>query len=76
VDLVLSVQPGRLSAAATSWLATFGVKAPKSPREAEQRSRESLQFALRRGSQRRVAWQFAKSYAGAAALRRKSGASK
>jgi len=38
------------------------------------RAREAVQFALQRGSRSgRVAWQFAKSYAGATALKRKSG---
>jgi len=56
-----------------SWLAAFGVAAPKSGREAEARNREALQFALQRGSRSgRVAWQFAKGYAGAHALRAKS----
>jgi len=59
-------------AAAASWLAAFGVAAPKSARESGAREREALQFALQRGSRSgRVAWQFARSYAGAAALRRK-----
>jgi predicted AAA+ superfamily ATPase len=62
-------------AAAASWLSSFGVGAPKSARESEARNREALQFALQRGSRSgRVAWQFARSYAGAAALRRRSGA--
>ncbi|MEO8302824.1 MAG: ATP-binding protein, partial [Betaproteobacteria bacterium] len=61
-------------AAAASWLATFGVAPPKSARDSEARNRQALQFALQRGSRSgRVAWQFAKGYAGAAALRRKSG---
>jgi predicted AAA+ superfamily ATPase len=62
-------------AAADSWLAAFGVAAPKSAREREARHREALQFALQRGSRSgRVAWQFAKAHAGAAALRKKRGA--
>jgi predicted AAA+ superfamily ATPase len=62
-------------AASTSWLSAFGVGAPKSARESETRNREALQFALQRGSRSgRVAWQFARSYAGAIALRRRSGA--
>ena len=61
--------------ATASWLAAFGIAAPKSAREAEGRDREALQFALQRGSRSgRVAWQFAKGYAGAAALRKRSGA--
>jgi predicted AAA+ superfamily ATPase len=62
-------------AATASWLATFGVPAPKAGRQTDARNREALQFALQRGSRSgRVAWQFAKGYAGAAALRRRSGA--
>ena len=62
-------------AAVMSWLAAFGVARAKSEREAESRKRSAVQFALQRGSRSgRVAWQFARSYAGAAALRRKSGA--
>jgi hypothetical protein len=59
-------------AAATGWLAHFGVGAAGSARDAETRTREALQFALQRGSRSgRVAWQFAKAYAGARALRAK-----
>jgi len=62
-------------AAVGSWLTSFGVAAPKSSRDAEARIREAVQFALQRGSRSgRVAWQFARSYAGAAGLRRKRGA--
>jgi len=62
-------------AAAASWLAAFGVAAPRSAREAEARNREAVQFALQRGSRSgRVAWQFAKGYAGAHGLRKKSSA--
>ena len=62
-------------AAVLSWLAAFGVAPTKSVRETESRKRDAVQFALQRGSRSgRVAWQFARSYAGAAALRRKSGA--
>ena len=60
-------------AAVAGWLGTFGVAGPRNKREAEARTRDALQFALQRGSRSgRVAWQFAKGYAGAAALRRKS----
>jgi hypothetical protein len=60
-------------AAVTGWLAHFGVKAPASAKDAEARTREALQFALQRGSRSgRVAWQFARAYAGAAALKRKA----
>ena len=59
-------------AAVAGWLDAFGVGAAKSARERENRVREALQFALQRGSRSgRIAWQFAKSYAGAAALRRR-----
>ncbi len=62
-------------AAVASWLVAFGVGPPKSPREAEARTRNAVQFALQRGSRSgRVAWQFARGYAGAAGLRRKRGA--
>ena len=60
-------------AAVASWLGALGVAAPKSLREAEARVREAVQFALQRGSRSgRVAWQFARSYAGAAGLRGKT----
>jgi hypothetical protein len=60
-------------AAVAGWLTAFGVAGPKSKREAEARTRDALQFALQRGSRSgRVAWQFAKGYAGAAALHRKT----
>jgi uncharacterized protein len=60
-------------AAVAGWLDAFGVAAPKSAREAEHRTREALQFALQRGSRSgRIAWQFAKSHAGAAGLKRKT----
>jgi predicted AAA+ superfamily ATPase len=57
-------------AAVASWLAHFGVKAAAAPRDEELRKREALQFALQRGSRSgRVAWQFAKHFAGDRALR-------
>jgi len=60
-------------AAVASWLFVFDVPSPKSEREIAAREREALQFALQRGSRSgRIAWQFARGYAGAAALRRKS----
>jgi predicted AAA+ superfamily ATPase len=62
-------------AAVAGWLEHFGVGAAKSAREAEHRAREAVQFALQRGSRSgRVAWQFAKGYAGAQALKRRHGA--
>ena len=52
-------------AAVERWLAHFGVAAPTSAREADERTREALQFALQRGSRSgRVAWQFARHWAG------------
>ncbi|HSV18673.1 MAG TPA: ATP-binding protein [Casimicrobiaceae bacterium] len=60
-------------AAAHGWLAHFGVKAPASAKDMEALDREALQFALARGSRSgRVAWQFAKAYAGTQALKRKA----
>ncbi len=60
-------------AAVGSWLEVFGVTPARTERERTSRQREALQFALQRGSRSgRVAWQFARGYAGAAALRRKS----
>ena len=59
-------------AAVGGWLAHFGVKPPAGARDAEARTREALQFALGRGSRSgRVAWQFARHYAGAHGLKRK-----
>jgi uncharacterized protein len=52
-------------AAVSGWLAHFGVKAPASARDAHARTQEALQWALARGSRSgRVAWQFAKNFAG------------
>jgi uncharacterized protein len=57
-------------AAVAAWLAHFGVKPAASARDAEVRTREALQWALQRGSRSgRVAWQFAKDYAGTGALK-------
>lgn len=56
-------------AAVDRWLAHFGVAASASAHEAEARTREALQFALQRGSRSgRVAWQFARHYAGGLGL--------
>jgi len=56
-------------AAVSGWLAHFGVKAPGSSKEREARQREAVQYALQRGSRSgRVAWQFARGFAGARAL--------
>ena len=60
-------------AAVDGWLASFGIPPAKSARERNARHREAVQYALQRGSRSgRVAWQFAKGYAGAAALNRRS----
>jgi len=57
--------------AVAGWLAHMGAGAPASAKDAETRTREALQFALQRGSRSgRVAWQFAKHWAGAHALKR------
>jgi len=56
-------------AAVDRWLAHFGVAPPASAHHAEARTREALQFALSRGSRSgRVAWQFARHYAGGLGL--------
>jgi predicted AAA+ superfamily ATPase len=58
-------------AAVERWLAHFHVGAPASQRDAEERTREALQFALQRGSRSgRVAWQFARHWAGGLGLKR------
>ena len=58
-------------AAVERWLAHFRVEKPRSAREAEERTREALQFALQRGSRSgRVAWQFARHWAGGLGLAR------
>ena len=58
-------------AAVERWLAHFDVASPASAREAEERTREALQFALQRGSRSgRVAWQFARHWAGGLGLKR------
>ena len=58
-------------AAVERWLAHFGVATPTSTRDADERTREALQFALQRGSRSgRVAWQFARHWAGGLGLKR------
>jgi len=58
-------------AAVDRWLAHFGIKAPASGRDEAERTREALQFALQRGSRSgRVAWQFARHWAGGLGLKR------
>src|SRR6185295_4438830 len=60
--------------AVSAWLAHFGVKPAVSARETEVRTREALQWALQRGSRSgRAAWQFAKNFAGAQALKSRHG---
>ena len=59
-------------AAVAGWLAQMHVAAPANAKDADARTREALQFALQRGSRSgRVAWQFAKHYAGAHALKKR-----
>jgi predicted AAA+ superfamily ATPase len=59
-------------AAVAGWLEHLGVAAPAGAKEAEARTREAIQFSLQRGSRSgRVAWQFAKHYAGQSALKRR-----
>jgi len=61
-------------AAVQAWLEHFGIRRAASAREVEARTREALQWALQRGSRSgRAAWQFAKNYAGAQALRMRRG---
>ncbi len=56
-------------AAVHGWLAHFSIKPAGSARERDSRQREAIQYALQRGSRSgRVAWQFAKGYAGARSL--------
>jgi len=60
-------------AAVESWLEAFDVPAARTKRDAQARDRDALQFALQRGSRSgRIAWQFARGYAGAAALAKRS----
>ena len=57
-------------AAVGAWLAHFEVPPSASTRDNEARTREALQFAIQRGSRSgRVAWQFARAYAGARRLK-------
>jgi uncharacterized protein len=59
--------------AVASWLGALGVPAARTKREGEARDRDALQFALQRGSRSgRIAWQFARGYAGAAALAKRA----
>jgi predicted AAA+ superfamily ATPase len=58
-------------AAVSGWLEHFGVKPAATAKERELRQREAIQYALQRGSRSgRVAWQFARGYAGARSLAR------
>ena len=60
-------------AAVHRWLEHFGVKPATAARDRERRQREAIQYALQRGSRSgRVAWQFARGYAGARALSKRS----
>jgi len=61
-------------AAVAGWLEHFGVK-PAIAKDREGRQREAIQYALQRGSRSgRVAWQFARGYAGARSLAKSSSA--
>jgi len=54
------------------WLAHFGITSNVPGRDADERTREALQFALQRGSRSgRVAWQFARHWAGGLGLKRR-----
>jgi predicted AAA+ superfamily ATPase len=71
---VLSVQPGTITSPRRRRGSLHSVVAqPRSARENEARQREALQYALQRGARAavRVAWQFARGYAGAHGLRKK-----
>ena len=57
------------------WLEHFGVKPATAAKDRERRQREAIQYALQRGSRSgRVAWQFARGYAGARSLAKSVGA--
>jgi predicted AAA+ superfamily ATPase len=57
-------------AAVESWLSFYGMTRPKNAAGTETVHRDAIQFALQRGSRSgRVAWQFARSHAGARALK-------
>jgi len=59
-------------AAVDRWLAHFGITSDASARDVEERTREALQFALQRGSRSgRVAWQFARHFAGGVGLKQR-----
>ena len=59
-------------AAVDCWLAHFGITSDASARDVEERTREALQFALQRGSRSgRVAWQFARHFAGGVGLKQR-----
>ena len=59
-------------AAVDRWLLHFDVPALSDARDSDERTREALQFALQRGSRSgRVAWQFARHWAGGLGLSRK-----
>jgi predicted AAA+ superfamily ATPase len=56
-------------AAVHGWLEHFGVRPASTAKDREARQREAIQYALQRGSRSgRVAWQFARGYAGARSL--------
>lgn len=64
-------------AAVHGWLEYFAVKPASTAKERDIRQREAIQYALQRGSRSgRVAWQFARGYAGARALARSARSAK
>ena len=72
-QIQLASRPLASRSQSAAWLAAFDVRAARTRQEAEMRHRDALQFALQRGSRSgRIAWQFARGYAGAAALTKKS----
>jgi uncharacterized protein len=57
-------------AAVDSWLGFYGMSHPNDAKATEAVHRDAIQFALQRGSRSgRIAWQFARSHAGARALK-------
>ena len=59
-------------AAVDRWLAHFGINSDAPARDVDERTREALQFALQRGSRSgRVAWQFARHFAGGIGLKQR-----
>ena len=66
VGLVLSVRAGRLPRGGRRAGSRTSASRRRAARDADERTREALQWALQRGSRSgRVAWQFARDWAGA-----------